>query len=213
MKPLRQYFRSNSPQTEYYSLMNPQDLRTLHLLEEIERNNSPSQRQLAINLNVSVGLINSFVKRLASKGYFKITHIPKNRVRYLLTSKGASEKTRLTYEYIKYSYGFYRDARKKLQKLFRNLRAQGVEKLVFIGATDLAEIAFLTLHESDIELVAVLDDRRVGKEFLNHTIQATEALSTIDFDRILITATEALENLTERLRYLKVGPERIVVIR
>jgi DNA-binding MarR family transcriptional regulator len=193
--------------------MNPQDLRTLHLLEEIERNNSPSQRQLANNLNVSVGLVNSFVKRLASKGYFKITHIPKNRVRYLLTPKGASEKTRLTYEYIKYSYGFYRDARKKLSILFQNLQSQGAKKLVFVGANDLAEIAYLTLNETDILLVAILDDDRIGKEFLNHTVQATSNIGTIDFDRILITATESLEDLAERFQHLEIGLERIVMIR
>ena len=193
--------------------MNPQDLRTLHLLEEIERNNSPSQRQLASNLNVSVGLVNSFVKRLAGKGYFKITHIPKNRVRYLLTTKGAAEKTRLTYEYIKYSYGFYRDARKKLNQLFRKLQSQGVKDLVFIGATDLAEIAYLTLQGTDITLAAVLDDDRIGKEFINHTVQATDRLGTIDFDRILITATESFEHLRERLQHLEVENERILMIR
>ncbi len=192
--------------------MNPQDLRTLHLLEEIERNNSPSQRQLANNLNVSVGLVNSFVKRLASKGYFKITHIPKNRVRYLLTPKGASEKTRLTYEYIKYSYGFYRDARKKLSILFQNLQSQGVKKLVFVGANDLAEIAYLTLNETNLLLVAILDDNQIGKEFLNHTVQATGNIGTIDFDRILITATESLEKLRKKLEGLEIQHEYIVMI-
>ena len=192
--------------------MNPQDLRTLHLLEEIEKNNSPSQRQLANNLNVSVGLVNSFVKRLASKGYFKITHIPKNRVRYLLTPKGAAEKTRLTYEYIKFSYGFYRDARKKLYKLFQNLQSEGVRKIVLVGATDLAEIAYLTLHETIIELAAVLDDSRVGREFLSHNIQSTESLHEINFDRILITATESLDKIHDRLQELNINDNHIVVI-
>ncbi len=192
--------------------MNPQDLRTLHLLEEIERDNSPSQRQLAHRLDVSVGLVNSFVKRLASKGYFKITHIPKNRVKYLLTPKGAAEKTRLTYEYIKYSYGFYRDARKKLHKIFRKLQAQGVKKIVFLGANDLAEIAYLTLHDTGIELATVIDDDRVGKVFLNRNIQSSAALATIDFDRILITATESLDNVIKRLQCLNIGSERIVML-
>ena len=193
--------------------MNPQDLRTLHLLEEIEKNNSPSQRQLANQLNVSVGLVNSFIKRLASKGYFKITHIPKNRVRYLLTPMGAAEKTRLTYEYIKYSYGFYRDARKKLYKLFNKLQKLGVKKLVFIGATDLAEIAYLTLNETEIDLVAVMDDERIGKKFLNHNVKAIDSICTIDFDQIVMTATEALEDLRERLQNFEIEDERIVMIR
>ena len=192
--------------------MNPQDLRTLHLLEELERNNSPSQRQLANQLNVSVGLVNSFVKRLANKGYFKITHIPKNRVRYLLTPKGAAEKTRLTYEYIKYSYGFYRDARKKLRKLFSELQKLKVKKLAFVGATDLAEIAYLTLQETPIKLVAVFDDEKIGAKFLNHTIIATDNIGKIDFDRILITATESLEKTFKKIQLFEIEPERIEMI-
>ncbi|MBW2133565.1 MAG: winged helix-turn-helix transcriptional regulator [Deltaproteobacteria bacterium] len=76
--------------------MDHRDLRTLKLLEEIEHNHAPSQRDLAKKLNISLGLVNAFVKRLAHKGYFKISTIPKNRVMYILTPKGMAEKTRLT---------------------------------------------------------------------------------------------------------------------
>ena len=59
--------------------MDNQDIRTLKILEEIGTDNVPSQRELARKLNVSLGLVNSFVKRLAQKGYFKVTTIPKCR--------------------------------------------------------------------------------------------------------------------------------------
>ena len=71
--------------------MNPQDIRTLQILEAIESNDAPSQRDLAESLNISLGLINSFVRRLTKKGYFKITHLPRNRVSYILTPKGIAE--------------------------------------------------------------------------------------------------------------------------
>ncbi|MGB5985839.1 MAG: winged helix-turn-helix transcriptional regulator, partial [Desulfobacterales bacterium] len=61
------------------------ELRTLRLLEVLEGNQILSQRELARKLDVSLGLVNSFVRRLAQKGYFKITTIPQNRVRYILT--------------------------------------------------------------------------------------------------------------------------------
>ncbi|RLB29554.1 MAG: transcriptional regulator, partial [Deltaproteobacteria bacterium] len=64
--------------------MDPQDIRSLQILEEIENNYSPSQRDLARKLNISLGLVNSFMKRLAKKGYVKITTVPKNRVKYML---------------------------------------------------------------------------------------------------------------------------------
>ena len=192
--------------------MNPVDIRTLHLLEEIERNHSPSQRQLARQLDISLGLVNSFIKRLALKGYFKVTHIPKNRVRYILTTKGAAEKSRLTYEYIKLSYVFFKDARKKMQKLLKRLESQGVKRVAFFGATDLAEIAYLSLYDTNIQLTAVLDDRRVGKKFFNHTVQATDLLESAIFDRILLTSSELRGLISDRLKNFDIAKDRVVML-
>jgi len=52
--------------------MDTQDIRTLKLMEEIDKDYTQSQRDLSNKLDISLGLVNSFVKRLASKGYFKI---------------------------------------------------------------------------------------------------------------------------------------------
>lgn len=192
--------------------MDPVDIRTLHLLEEIEKNHSPSQRQLARHLDISLGLVNSFIKRLAHKGYFKVTHIPKNRVRYILTPKGAAEKSRLTYEYIKLSYAFFKDARKKMQKLLNNLESQGVKRVIFFGATELAEIAYLSLQYTNIELAAVLDDGRVGKKFFNHTIQAADLLESASYDRILLTSSESQGLIPDILKNFGIAEDRVVIL-
>ena len=192
--------------------MNPVDMRTLHLLEEIEKNHSPSQRQLARHLDISLGLVNSFIKRLAHKGYFKVTHIPKNRVRYILTPKGAAEKSRLTYEYIKLSYVFFKDARNKMQKLLKDLESQGVKRVIFFGATELAEIAYLSLQYTNIELAAVLDDLNVGKRFFDHMVQATGLLESAIFDRILLTTSEFQDSIPDRLKKFGIAEDRVVML-
>jgi len=192
--------------------MDPQDLRTLHLLEEIEKNHMPSQRQLSRHLNISLGLVNSFVKRLAQKGLFKITHIPKNRVKYILTPKGAAEKTRLTYEYIKYSFTFYKDARKKLRDLFQGFEKEGVDSVVFYGVSDLTEIAYLSLQETDIRLTAVVDPLKVGEEFLNYTIEDPKILNDNKFDKILITTIEQRNAVQSDINRKKIASDRIAVV-
>jgi DNA-binding MarR family transcriptional regulator len=186
--------------------MDHREIRTLKLLEEIEKNHSPSQRQLSRRLNISLGLVNSFIKRLAQKGYFKITNIPKNRVKYILTPKGATEKTRLTYAYIKYSFEFYKNSRQKIRELFAELSKQGIQKIVFYGSGDLAEIAFLSRQETHIQLVAVVDDTKMGKKFLGHWIKAPDSLESLEFDCILIADIGPPEELKEKL--MAVGIER-----
>ena len=145
--------------------MDPKDIRTLKILEQVENGQSPSQRALAVELNISLGLVNSFIKRLVRKGFVKITSIPKKRIKYILTPRGAAEKSRLTYLYIQYSYNFYREARQKMRDLYRDLERQGISRIVFYGAEDLAEIAYVSLQETSIQLVAVIDDTKVGTRF------------------------------------------------
>ncbi|TLY35792.1 MAG: winged helix-turn-helix transcriptional regulator, partial [Nitrospirae bacterium] len=61
-----------------------QGQRDLQLLSEVERDASVTQRSLAKKLGVALGLTNLYLKRLARKGYIKITTIPRNRIKYLL---------------------------------------------------------------------------------------------------------------------------------
>ena len=168
--------------------MDTNQLRTLRLLEEIEQNHSPSQRYLAKQLNVSLGLVNSFVKRLAKKGYFKITTIPKNRVKYILTPQGVAQKTKLTYEYIHYSYQFYKDARGKVREIFEDLAQQNTRRVVFYGMGHFAEIAYISLQETPMKMVAMLDDAKVGERFMEMTVESPEQIKHLAYDAIIITA-------------------------
>jgi len=192
--------------------MDPIDLRTLKILEKVDNAGTPSQRDLARDLNISLGLVNAFIKRLAKKGYFKIGHLPKNRIRYILTARGVAEKSRLTYEYIQFSFKFYRDARQKLRDLYAELETQDVRRIVFYGAGDLAEIAYLSLQQSCIELVAVVDDSGVGKKFMQFTIAHPHRIESLWFDRILITTINSTETISEKLATLGISARRVVEI-
>jgi DNA-binding MarR family transcriptional regulator len=167
--------------------MDTQDIRTLKLLEEIDKDHTQSQRDLSSKLNISLGLVNSFIKRLANKGYFKITTVPKNRVKYILTPKGALEKTRLTYQYLHYSFDFYRTARSNLRKHLTELVEQGVERVVFFGVSDVAEIAYISLQETAIKMIAIVDENKIGKIFFGNVVKSPDMLDSLSFDRILIT--------------------------
>ncbi len=192
--------------------MDPKDIRTLKILEKVDNDVVPSQRDLARDLNISLGLVNSFIKRLVKKGYFKARQIPKNRMRYYLTPQGASEKTRLTYEYIQHSYNFYKEARQKLRDLYSGLEKQGVSRIVFYGAGDLAEIAYLSLQETNIELVAVFDDEKNGNRFMRYTVGHPDRMVSLTFDKILITSLNSKEYIYKKIADLGLSSESVVQI-
>ncbi|MFH2047125.1 MAG: winged helix-turn-helix transcriptional regulator [Pseudomonadota bacterium] len=188
--------------------MRTPDIHTLKILEELNKEELLSQRDIAKNLNISLGLVNSFIKRLARKGYFKIVNIPKNRVTYILTPKGAAEKTRLTYQYIEYSYRFYKDARKKLKNLFAALSEQNVKRIAFYGATDLAEIAYLSLQETSIKLIAIFDEDKKGDNFFGFTIESVDRLNDFTYDKLLYSDEKPVEEFLQEIN--NISKDKIV---
>ena len=192
--------------------MDQRDIRTLRILEEIDKEHTPSQRALANHLNISLGLVNSFIKRLANKGYFKIVNIQKNRVKYLLTPKGVAEKTRLTYEFIKLSYQFYNGAREKLRRLYEKLENEGSKRIVFYGAGDLSEIAYISTQGTSINLIGVVDGYRKGRKFFDIKISDPETLNTLSFDKILITSVDSVEVVHRSILNRGIPENKIVTL-
>ncbi len=192
--------------------MDVQDIRTLKLLEEIDKDIVYSQRDLALKMNVSLGLVNSFIKRLAHKGYFKIKTIPRKRIKYILTPKGVAAKSHLTYEYIQHSFHFYKDARQKLHHLFVDLEHHGVRRIVFYGATPLAEIAFISVQEVPLKVVCIVDDQKADQPFLRMKIRKLETLKSLVFDRILITSLDSIDDAYVKLSNVGIHQNQIVVM-
>lgn len=179
--------------------MDHRDIHTLRILEEIEKNAGFTQRQLASQLDISLGLVNSFIKRLARKGYVKITTVPKNRLRYMLTPKGLAEKTRLTYEFIQYSFNFYKTARKRIKTVLGAVEKDGGRRVVFYGGGDLAEIAYISLQETQLSMVAIVDDHRSGQKLLGHVIRRSSILNSLDYDKIIITSVNSRDAIYQTL--------------
>src|SRR5216117_514816 len=83
----------------------------LDLLESVERDGGQSQRRLASELGIALGLVNAYLKRCVKKGLLKVNQAPARRYVYYLTPQGFAEKSRLTVEYLSYSFRFFRQAK------------------------------------------------------------------------------------------------------
>jgi DNA-binding MarR family transcriptional regulator len=168
------------------NLMEKNEIKTLRMLEAFEENPSQTQRDLSKKLKISLGMVNAFTKRLAKKGFFKVRTIPKGRVQYIITPNGIAEKTRLTYQYILYSIQYYKSMRDKLKNILNTLSNQEKKRVFFYGISELAEIAYITLQETDIKLIGVIDDNMRGQKFMGLRIEGTDRLKTTSTNEVVI---------------------------
>lgn len=191
--------------------MNLQGQRDLLLLTEVERDGAVTQRSLATKLGVALGLTNLYLKRLARKGYIKITTIPSQRVRYLLTAQGFTEKSRLTYLYMQYSLAHYRDMRARLRDTLSMAMQRGTKRVVIYGTGELAEMAYLSLREMQLTLVGFVDDGQ-QESFLSYPVWQPEALTDWEFDAVLLADIEQTARHREELKHQHVPDEKVFVL-
>ena len=136
------------------------------LLQSVERDGAQSQRKLAADLGIALGLCNAYLKRCVIKGLVKMSAVPTRRYAYYLTPKGFAEKSRLTVDYLSFSFSFFRQARADCSEALNTARARGWQRVALLGVSDLAEIATICALESDVTIAAVVDPRSKQKSFV-----------------------------------------------
>ena len=184
--------------------------RNLQLLEALEHEATITQRTLASRLGMALGLTNLYLKRLVRKGYVKCVSVSPNRLVYSLTPKGMARKARLTYEFMKYSLDFYRDARQHLRRSLVETVAEQKRVAIF-GTGDAAELVFLLIRDMGLELVAVFADGE-GR-FLGLPVRSIDDHATVPYDVLVVAVLERPAGTVKRLGQLGVPSEKIVMLR
>ncbi len=188
---------------------NQEAYRTLQLMNELEQDDSISQRELAGRLGVAVGLVNSYLKNLAAKGFLRVKNYPRNRYAYLLTPKGLAEKSRLAYQHMHYFNNLYTVVRRDYLNLFLQLQKDGTNSVIFCGVDEVAEIASLSLQEVGLALSAVIDTPVVRTDFLGSTVQVLESWQVVDDLPIVLTSLKRSDSLRQKLLEHGVAEERV----
>lgn len=182
----------------------------LGLLDAVDQNQEHSQRDLASELGIALGLVNAYIKRCVKKGLVKVRQAPARRYSYYLTPQGFTEKSRLTVEYLSSSFGFFRQAKTHCSDLLQQAKTRGVNKVVLIGQSDLAEIAALCALEQSVEIVGLVQAGAEQRQFIGLPVFESVDDISAPFDAVLITALvnshEAFETAVARF-----GSERVLV--
>ena len=167
---------------------------TLEILEAIEQRDNVTQRHLANQLGVALGLTNSYLKRCVRKGLVKIHQAPANRYLYYLTPKGFSEKSRLTAEYLSSSFDFYRRAGDSLKDVFTECHTRKYHRILLCGVSELAEIASLRACEHEVNIIGTFDPESKLDQFISLPVwQSLDAAKA--YDACILTSLNTTNEL------------------
>ncbi|MCC7017233.1 MAG: winged helix-turn-helix transcriptional regulator [Rhodospirillales bacterium] len=183
---------------------------TLGVLNAVHEDSAVTQRKVANELGVALGLVNAYLKRCVNKGLIKVRAVPANRYAYYLTPKGFSEKSRLTAEFLGQSFSLFRQARTQYSEIFSDCAARGWQRIALCGVSDLAEIAVLCAQDTGLTLVGAVDEAH-GPAFLGlPVVKAPHDLP--EADAYVITALKDAQEVHARAQTWT-KPERVLAPR
>jgi DNA-binding MarR family transcriptional regulator len=122
------------------------------LLDEIAQDPMVTQAGLSARMGIAVGSVNWYVKRLIQRGWIKVSHLDRTRLKYDLTSKGMRVFTRRAVLYARDSLKVYKDLRNKALELVGDLKHQGITEVHLMSDDEMMDILRLTCIENGIAL-------------------------------------------------------------
>jgi hypothetical protein len=90
---------------------------------------------------------------------------------------------------------------------------KGEKRVLFYGAGDVAEIAYVSLQSTDLTLVGVVDDRRRGRFFdlkiCGSEQLSAEALDGVAYSHLIVTSVRHADAIQARVSDRGVPRERV----
>jgi DNA-binding MarR family transcriptional regulator len=141
------------------------------VLNEIAQNSMVTQANLSDRLGIAVGSVNWYIKRLIARGWVKVSHLDRTRLKYDLTTAGMKIFTQRAMLYARDSLKIYGDFRNKARTLVNDLKHRGIDKVYLNGNDEMMDIFRLTCIEGGIVLLTSPEDVIVRNNGLDYSLE------------------------------------------
>jgi len=142
------------------------------VLTYLSKDADTSQRKIAEDTGISVGMVNILLKKMVKKGLVKLERINGKTLRYILTPQGMKEKSKFTYRYMKNSYIEVLKLRRALQEIVT--RDEQKSRIVFYGPQDeILEILKMTANDLGLTYLGVQSNDELNELNNKNTVIIT----------------------------------------
>jgi DNA-binding MarR family transcriptional regulator len=133
-----------------------------------------TQSNLSDRLGIAVGSVNWYIKRLIHRGWVKVSHLDRTRLKYDLTPDGMAVFTQRALLYARDSLKVYGDFRRKAKAIVAELKQRDIRQVYLEGDDEAMDILRLTCIESGIRLSDVPDGVVMRLEGQNYQLRVKE---------------------------------------
>jgi len=159
------------------------DEREFELINIIGSDLTSNQRDLSRQMSRSLGMTNMLIRRLANKGYIRITQLNKRKVKYILTPKGFTEKLRKSIKYTVKTINSIGVIKDRIKQIMIKLYEKGERDYIVLGQSDFALLIEMVLKETHFNDYKIKYVDRIPDQKIEGTLLICKEDKYIDEER------------------------------
>lgn len=160
-----------------------QDLVTLQIISEtLKQEPQASQRTLARNAHMSLGMMNAILGRFVERGWIMLTNVNRRKIAYAVTPAGISELTNRGKKFVLRTFQLANIYSETFYKMFLDAKLKGKTKVVLYGDSYIKFIIKYTCNETGLEF----EEKRPCEKNLDNELCIVGELNENDVQKRLI---------------------------
>lgn len=161
-----------------------------------------TQAELAQRCDLSVAMVNNYMKELRGAGLLDYRCKSTKSVSYHITPAGHEKAESVRHELLEEMVGLFAQAKEEIRSIVMARAPEAPSRVILYGTGNLAEVALLAIESAGVDVIGVCDHDpdKVGRTWCGQRILSPSQLLPLQPDAVIIADCE---KATEILRYLE----------
>ena len=151
------------------------------LLENINKtltvNPTASQRTIAENCNISLGMANAVLKRFVERGWIMVTNMNSSKLAYALSEEGMRTLASRSKRYIQRTFGLINEYSEEIVNKIQQAKNEGKTEVVLCGNSSIKFLIEYACHFCDIKFSVLSFEDLIDDNTLNLVGELVDAVT------------------------------------
>jgi predicted transcriptional regulator len=180
-------------------------LNQFNILHQIASDTFITQAELARRCDLSVAMVNNYMKELCDGGLLEYHRKSCKSVSYHLTAAGKERVEIIRCDLLREMAHLFEGGKKMLWDRIMRQAPASLCRVVLFGQGNLAELVFHALESAGVQVVGVCDDdpSQIGKEWCGREISSPSQIRYMAPDAVVIAVLARFQEIYDSLKPLE----------
>jgi predicted transcriptional regulator len=174
------------------------------ILKNLATNANLTQAELGRRCDLSVAMVNNYMKELCRSGLLQYNRKSSKSVSYHLTEKGRRLVSNVEAELLQIVVDTFESGKERFRERILSQSPGVLRRVVLFGSGDLAQLVYLALESTNITVIGICNDdsTQIGRDCCGRKVLDPSHIPYMDPDAVIIACADRENEIHQELSHL-----------